>query len=115
MKIVTLMAALRMAIAGLAVVGFLGIANAVPLAPAETSQLTTQDIFQKYVQPVHHRCWWEKKRVAISKYCCGFDYYGACIKHCIQWGHEKVRVCKRHRRYKRRRRYRKRRRYVPTY
>ncbi len=107
MTTTTMMAALRAIIAGLAFLGFLGIANAVPLAPAEDNQLTTQYIYEKYVQPVHHVCW--EKKYAISRDCCGFNYYGACTKYCTHYGYRTV--CKKHRRYYKKRRYRKKRYY----
>ena len=68
--------------------GFQAGANAVPMTPVENAAITapapealnSQYILNKYVQKVHHRCW--RKRVRTLKYCCGFDYYGACIKTC---------------------------------
>ena len=88
--------------------GFQAGANAVPMTPVEPAAitapapeaLTSQYILNKYVQKVHHRCW--RKRVRTLKYCCGFDYYGACIKTCFKYGYK--RVCKRHKRYYRKRR-----------
>ena len=102
--------ALHLVIAVLACIGLLSTAHATPIDTAQPTAtetvlatetpMTTQYIFEKYITQARHRCW--DKRVRISRYCCGFDYYGACSKYCFQYGYRKV--CPRHKRYYRKRR-----------
>ena len=100
---------LRAITATLALFGFLSAANATSLAPAEQvplvedQQITSQYIFEKYLFKARHRCY--RRRYAISRDCCAFDYYGNCRKWCTHYGYRNV--CPRHKRYrKKRRRYR---------
>lgn len=101
--------ALRLVFAVLACIGLLSTAHATPINTAEPTAtetvlpgnpaITTQYIFEKYITKARHRCF--EKRVRISRYCCGFDYYGACSKYCYQYGYKNV--CPRHKRYYRKR------------
>ena len=101
--------ALRIVFAVLACIGLLSTAHAAPLNTAEPTAseallaanppITSQYIFDKYILKARHRCY--QKRYAKSRYCCSFDYYGACRKYCIDYGYRDY--CPRHKRYYRKR------------
>ena len=97
--------ALRMIFAALACIGLLSAAHATPLdttEPAATEALlaanppiTSQYILDKYITKARHKCY--QRRYARSRYCCSFDYYGACRKYCIDYAYRDY--CPRHKRY----------------
>ena len=80
----------------MAILGFQANASATELPTASPAvfsaelpqSFTDQDIFNKYVQPVHRRCSWRVrwKRVCVG----GWDGYG----NCYRWGQKKIRWCK---------------------
>lgn len=102
--------ALRLVFAALACIGLLSGAHATPINNAEQTAseavldtnppITSQYIYEKYIMQARHRCF--RKRYARSRYCCSFDYYGACRKYCIDYGYREV--CPSHKRYYRKRR-----------
>ena len=102
--------ALRLVFAVLACIGIMGTAHATPLnAPEQTASeavlavnppMTTQYIFDKYIHKARHRCY--QRRYARSRYCCGFNFYGACTRYCVDYQYRDY--CPPHKRY---RRYRK--------